>query len=735
MDLEALKKSFLKKFQEDSADRLQKIQLGILELEKSSAGEAAEQLARELHTMKGEARILGLNGIGQVAHAAEDVLKSAREEKTATAAATDLLLRACDVVADLLEDVEAAKLTTGKVAAFCEQLGAALGHAVAVEAPVEPPARRPAGKERRSPSAPGLSGRADEFSQPMGRATDRSIRVRVEILDQLGLLAGDLLVESAKTKLRSNELNDILKRFSRMGDRFLRLGEGNSAAVEARLERELLESDLHLLRDDAFRFIRQHADGLDFLHGSLSLLAESVGEARLIPLSAVFDAFPRAMRELAREQGKEVELAIDNPNVGVDRSMLSDVRDALIHLLRNAIDHGLEPPEFREALGKPRAGRVSVRVRAAGDMLELAVVDDGRGIDPERIRAAAMAKGLITAEQARAMGEREAIELIFISGFSTREQVSEVSGRGVGMDVVRRNVEALGGALSVHSRLGLGTTLSIRLPQSLALMRVLLVRLGTDVYGIPAADVEAVTRVGPKDRLEVMGQVAVRHRGAPVTLVALGPLLGLNGGPRHERVPAVVVRHGVDTAALVVDGFVGEREVAVKPCGGEFLKGAPFIAGTAAMEDGRIAVLLQVPDIMGEVRRLARPAAQPQASRKLRVLVVDDSPIARATESALVRALGHQVEEAQDGEEALARLRVQPFDLVLTDVQMPRMDGFTLTRRLKLDPAHRLVPVVILSSLASAEDRRRGLDAGADAYLIKGELGVESLAQTFDRLV
>jgi two-component system, chemotaxis family, sensor kinase CheA len=398
------------------------------------------------------------------------------------------------------------------------------------------------------------------------------------------------------------------------------------------------------------------------------------------------------------------------------------------------VDHGLEAPDYRQTLGKPEAGRISIRARGDGDMLAIEIEDDGRGIDPERLRQAAVAKKILTPAQAAVLPEREAIELIFRSGFSTREEVSELSGRGVGMDVVKKKVEGLGGSVSVSSRVGRGTTFGLRLPQSLALMRVLLVRLGDDVYGMPAAEVEAVARFKPEDRMEVFGTVAVMHRGRPTSLVALGPLLALNGGPRFDRPPAVVVRHGEDRAALVVDGLVDEREVAVKPCGGEFLKGAPFIGGTAALEDGRIAVLLHVPDIMAEVRRISRPVTEQQQTRRLRVLLVDDSPIARATESALVKALGHQVEEAQDGEDAWARVQKTQFDLILTDVQMPRLDGFSFTRRLKTHPELARLPVIILSSLASPEDKRRGLDAGADAYLIKGELGVESLALAIDRL-
>ncbi len=748
MDTEALKKSLLKKFVEVTADRLQKIQLGVIDLEKPSSTAAADEVARELHTMKGEARMLGLAAIGQLAHAAEDLLKSFREGKATARVAADLMLRACDGVQDLLDDTEAAQGGTEEAAAMVKALSQASGHP---EPPLNPIAPRKAAKvapgAERAP-APGPAtaplkpavgpapSRADEEHAVERRAPlDRSIRVNVEILDRLGLVAGDLLVESARAKLRTAELSQLLQRFSRVSDRFLRFGEKFSHDVTERASLDQLESDLHFLRDDTFRFERHHMDGLNTLHGNLSNLADHVAEARLVALATIFEAFPRAVREIAHGQGKDVDLQIEKTSVGVDRSMVGDVRDALIHLLRNAVDHGLETPDVRRTLGKPAAGQLAIRARADGDMLHVEVDDDGRGMDPERIRASAVAKRILTQAQAAALTEREAIDLVFLPGFSTRDEVSELSGRGVGMDVVKQKVEALGGSVAVASRVGRGTTVHLRLPQSLALMRALLVRLGDDVYGVPAGDVEAVARVKPEDRIEVFGTVAMKHRGKPITLVALGPLLGLNGGPRSDRPPVAILKHGDDRVALVVDGFVDEREVAVKPCGGEFLQGVSFVAGTASLEDGRVAVLLHVPDIMVEVRRLARPVGEAQAQKRLRVLLVDDSPIARATESALVKALGHQVEEAQDGEDGWAKLQAQSFDLVLTDVQMPKLDGFALTRRIKSNVRYAKVPVVILSSLASPEDKRRGLDAGADAYLIKGDLGVESLAQTFGRLV
>jgi two-component system chemotaxis sensor kinase CheA len=762
MDTESLKRSLLSKFQEVSADRLQKIQLGILDLEKPTADQAADEVARELHTMKGEARMLGLAAIGQLAHAAEDVLRAERDGRAATEVATDLLLRACDTISDLLEDNEGAQSGTPASQEMVEALAAASGHSpppiggvksasqtaipvvpaapvpeveATYEEPAEPVYVPPPAAAVAPPPAPARAAKAEheEGHSPKALA-DRSIRVNVEVLDSLGLLAGDLLVESARGRLRASEVEALLQRFSRLGDRFLKLAEHLNVPNQMRNDLERIEGDLHMLRDDAFRFVRRNGDGIETLHGNLAMMADHVAEARLVPLSTVFDAFPRAVRDIARAQGKEVDLVIENADLGVDRSMLADVRDALVHLLRNGVDHGLETPDERRMLGKPAAGRLRIRVRADGDMLSIEVDDDGRGMDPQKLREVAVRKGLLTESQAAALSEREAIELVFRAGFSTRQEITDISGRGVGMDVVKKKVESLGGSVGIVSRLGRGSAITLRLPQSLALMKVLLVRLGDDVYGMPAADVVAVMRVKPEDRMEVFGTLAVKHRGKPTALVGLGPLLGVNGGNRFDKPPAVVVRHGDDLAALVVDGFVDEREVAVKPCGGEFLKGAAFIAGTAALEDGRIAVLLHVPDIMTEVRRMARPVTQGQAAKRLRVLLVDDSPIARATESALVKALGHSVDEAQDGEEGYLKAQSQTYDLILSDVQMPRLDGFSFTRRLKSTVGLSRIPVIILSSLASPEDRRRGAEAGADAYLVKGELGVESLAQTIDRL-
>ena len=738
------------KFVEVTQDRLQAVQLNVLALEKQSGAAAAEAVARDLHTMKGEARMLGLNAIGQLAHGCEDLLRAFREGKLDARTVVDTLLHGCDAVADLLDEPELRRDGTPASSEVAAWLAATAGVPVP---PLKASAGRPRGSEP-GPTDPGPhagtgAARRDEVPPPLVSsdsrakvtaeterpiAADRSVRVKLETLDAVSVLAGDLLVESARAGLRGKALEQLFGRFASLGDGLLKVGEAAAAAPAARERLALLETELHLIRDDVFRFVRGHADGINTLHGNLTQLADHVAEARLVPLATMFDAFPRAVRELALTQGKHIELVIENSDAGVDRSMMSDLRDALVHLIRNAVDHGIEAPELRARLGKPATGQVTLRAIADGDLLRVEVEDDGRGIDPSRLKEVAVRRGVLTQAQTERLSERDVMELLFRPGFSTRDEVSDVSGRGIGLDVVKRKVEGLGGSVAIHSRIGRSTMVALRLPQSLALMRVLLVRLGDHVYGMPAADVEAVARCGPEDRLEIMGTVAMLYQDRPITLAALGTLLGLPSAQGRERAPCVVVRHGEDRAALLVDGFVDEREVAVKAIGGEFLKGAPFIAGSAALEDGRIAVLLHVPDMMAEVRKLARPVEDGGAPRRLRVLLVDDSPIARATETALVLALGHVVEEAPDGEAAWNLLQTAQFDIVLTDVQMPRLDGFDLTRRIKGSPELAKVPVVMLTALVSPEDKRRGLDAGADAYLVKSELGVESLALTIDRL-
>jgi two-component system chemotaxis sensor kinase CheA/two-component system sensor histidine kinase and response regulator WspE len=695
----AARERLLQLFRQTAADRVARISDALLALERGGGPPVREELQRELHTLKGEARLLGYAGLARVLHAAEDLLAA-----VAGGEGVEELLRVCDAVPGLLDGPpdggDAARLLAGRLRSLA--------------APA-PPAAGPVGDAG--------------AGAPAGAS---SIRVDLERLDEIAALAGDLLVDGARARGRVRDLAALLDRWSRLADQATAVADrlrGAGAGPAA----DRIERDVHLLRSDTFRFLRRHADAVGAVQGQFGLLAERVGAARLIPLSVVMAGLPRAARDLAREQGKEVECTVAGGEVGVDRAILESLSDTLVHLLRNAVDHGIEPPAERERAGKPRAGRVAVTARLEGELLSLAVEDDGRGIDPEALRRAALRRGVAPEGQLAALEGRALLDLVFLPGFTTRPVAGEVSGRGLGLDVVRRRVMALGGSVSLESTPGAGTRIALRTPPSLALLKVLLVRVDDDVFGIPAADVEAVARIDPVDVVEVAGVRAVRRGGRLVPVAALGPLLALNGGPRGRRPAAAFLACGEEAAAVTVDGLAGEREVAVKRPGA-FLQGMRFVAGAAALEDGRVALLLSTPDLVAAARRAGAHPPRARERRRLRVLLVDDSAIAREAEAALLRGLGHEVEEAADGEAAWRRLQEGAHQVLLTDVQMPVLDGIELTRRVKRAERFGRLPVVILSSLTAPEERRRGMDAGADAYLAKGDLDAEALAATLDRL-
>ncbi|HET7823919.1 MAG TPA: ATP-binding protein, partial [Anaeromyxobacter sp.] len=704
---EEIRQKLLPRFRETTADRVEKISAALLAVERGAAtADLSQELARELHTLKGEARMMGFVGISSVVHAAEDLLKALPPESPGER--LDALLKACDAILPLLDAPAdggvAAKTMTDRLRALIAPGATPPPRAAAKPAAAAAPAPAPAasnGAGTGTGEKASITGEHETVkAAELGAKPAGSIRVDVDRLDEIAALAGDVLVEGARSMRRSRDLNALFARWGRLSDRIISLAERLRDARATKLV-EQIEGDVHLLRSDTFRFARTQTEASSSAQSQFSLLAERIGNARLIPLSGVLAGFPRAARDMAKEQGKEVECIVKGGETGVDKSILLSLNDPLVHLVRNCVDHGIETPEERLEAGKPRVGRITLSARTDGDLLAVTVEDDGRGISPTKVRSAALAKGIIGEAAAASLSSRGALDLIFLAGFSTREQAGETSGRGVGLDVVRKRVTSLGGSVTVESEPGKGAKFTLRMPQSLSLMKVLLVRIDQDVYGIPATDVDSVGRLDPAQTTDVAGVRAVRYRGRLIPVVALGPLLSLNGGPRSKRPLVANVLHGAEGAAVVVDGLFGEREVAVK-APGAFLKGMRFVTGAAALEDGRVALLLSTPDIVQAARRLATPAAsRGRERRRLRLLLVDDSAIAREAEAALLRSLGHEVDEAVDGEDGWQKLQTGAYHLLVTDVQMPVLDGIDLTRRVKATPRFVKLPIVILSSLSA----------------------------------
>lgn len=476
----------------------------------------------------------------------------------------------------------------------------------------------------------------------------------------------------------------------------------------------------HLMREDhAPAGRRLTEDELD--HGRLLLdeLQESVMELRTLPLTSITAPLPRSVRDLAAASGKEIDLRIVGAETELDRAVLDQLSDAVAHLLRNAVAHGIESPEERERAGKPRRGRVELRAEQRGDRVALTVSDDGRGVGTELL--------------ARAQEQGSLLDVLAQAGVSTAETVTEVSGRGVGLDAVKRSVEELGGTAEMASEPGRGCAVTLTLPVSLTLVDALLVERAGSAFGLPLADVVEIVAV--TGTMSLAGRPSLDVRGEPVPATDVVAALGGSGPDLRERTPAVVVASQHGRAALLCDRVLGDEELVVKGLG-PMLSGAPGYVGSAVLGDGRVALLLDVAFLVGAAGSAIQSAGPGDESTPPKVLVVDDQFTVRELQRSILDAAGYRVATAGDGREARDRLAAEgDVDLIVTDLEMPVMDGFELLAHVREDPARASLPVVIVSARATPEDERRGLEAGADAYIRKEGFDQGALLETVARLV
>jgi two-component system chemotaxis sensor kinase CheA len=676
-------------FAEEAEGRLATLSELLLELERN--GEDQELLSsvfREAHTLKGAAAVVGLADVLRVAHAMEEVLEGLRRGDPATPAAVDALLGAVDGMREMVPAVLAGEDRAG----HADRLVAALHDPTpALEPPPDPePAPGPPPGPASAP-APGPA-------QPAPRRERReTVRLRVERLDELVRL----------------------------------VGEASAAAL--RVGRVVTDQ------------LGVEPAGVPELH-DLSRILESLQErtlqARMVPFGTIAEPLRRTARDLARSLGKAVELELRGQETELDRGVLEQVADPMLHLVRNAIDHGIELPEARLAAGKPRYGTVRVHAAQLGSEVVVTVADDGQGIDLARVRQQAGEAG----DALDGVGDDEAIYAIFRSGLSTAATVSEVSGRGVGLDVVRASLASVRGRVEVHSEPGTGSEFRLSVPITLAVLPCLLVEAAGRRFGVPMHSVVSAEAAGwSEDHVE--GQVVIRVRDTilPVSDLAatLGVTAGQGGAPASDS-PAVVVASMTRRHAFRVDALLGQRNVVVKDLG-RLLPRLALLAGASLEPDGSILLVLDVSGLVDRARwarsgGAGRPApsptpAVPAPAGPASVLVVDDTAVVRELERSILEEAGYRVRTAADGRLALAALADTPADLVVTDVEMPNCDGLELTRAIRGQPALTGLPVVVVTSRSSDADRRLAMDAGADAYLVKGDLDRRTLLEVVGRLL
>jgi two-component system sensor histidine kinase and response regulator WspE len=476
---------------------------------------------------------------------------------------------------------------------------------------------------------------------------------------------------------------------------------------------------------------------------STALYHEVIG-SRMRPFGEGVAGFPRMVRDLAKDLGKRVRFDIVGTDVPVDRDILSRLEAPLNHILRNAVDHGIETPAERLAAGKPEQARLLLEARHHAGQLLVRVSEDGRGIDPERIRAKVVERGLQAADVVARLGERELFDFLFLPGFSTAKQVTEISGRGVGLDVVHQAVVATGGSVRVESRPGAGTTFALQLPVTLSVVRAALVEVAGEPYAFPLARIDRVLRAGADRISSVQGRLQCDVDGEATGLVDAATLLGLGETVRGDSTSVVVLGDEGGRVGVVVSRFLGEEDLVVRTLDPRLGK-VPHVSAAAILDDGRPVLILDVEDALNGLRKAlgegtmhgmgAADAAAPARRAAKRILVAEDSITVREVERQLLARMGYDVTVAVDGMDAWNQLRAGRFDMLVTDIDMPRMNGIELVRLVRADPRFAHLPIAVVSYKDRDEDRRAGLDAGANAYLTKGSFQDQSFAATVTGLV
>ena len=759
--------SMLELFREEAEAQLSVLSEGLVALEGAAdIKPVLDELMRAAHSMKGAARIVGLDPLVKLAHALEDLFVAAlRGELGISPAAVDVLLETVDRISAVAQGDEAGLAALdGELPARLEQL--ALLRAgqlpetptpVAAEMPEPVPAAAPPLEPTitaaaatapapdsvaattsppaptANPTAPAESVRTNPTpATQVGRGQEKSIRMTAEAVERLTGLAAESVVESTRLEL-------LMEDFGRLRDRQRDLSQilaGMRAALEegassAELADSLLEATQCM--EACRRLLVERDERLELYARRTASLANRLSRetlsSRMLPFGSILRGYPRMVRDLARELGKGCRLEIRGEATRIDREILERLDAPLSHLVRNALDHGLETPAARAAQGKAPEGQLVIEAYHRFGQLRVVVSDDGAGIDVERLREKVVQKELETPARAAELSHQELFEFLFLPGFSTAAKITEISGRGVGLDAVRTMVQEARGSIGVRSAPGSGTRFDIQLPVARSVARSLLVTIAGDRYAMPTARIERVLQVPTEDLRSVEGRPYFTFEGADIALVPAIEILELGQPDWHtETLSVVVIRDAGRPYGLTVDALNGERDLVVRPLDPR-LGHLPDVAAVATDEAGGVVLILDVEEMVRNIDALIsggglqRPSARAADTAKRttkRILVVDDSLTVRQAERQLLENHGYLVDVAVDGMEGWSAVRLNNYQLVVTDVDMPRMNGIELVRKIRGEGRMQDLPIVIVSYKDRAEDRLRGLEAGANHYLAKG---------------
>jgi len=730
----------LELFRLELEERVEQLNSGLLQLEADPGSrDACDPVMRSLHSVKGAAGIVVLPDLVKVAHRLEDFFVAVKlGEVNLDQPAFALGFRCVDLFQDVSrQPAEGIREWLAARAPEVDELVESISQLLPDGSGLSP-APRPSGGEIENPytlsADPPSSGPA---------AADRVVRVEAENLNRIMALSGEMLVEAKWLQPFADSLSLLKDRQKDLQATIealrLQLTEaGQTASLELVEKARSKERECRDTLTERLGELELYA--LRTTNLSYRLYREVIG-SNMRPFSDAIVAFPRMVRDLATSLGKQVQLEVLGKGTLVDRDILRKLESPLTHILRNAVDHGVELPEERLAAGKPARSTIRIEALHRGGMLSITISDDGRGVRFEKVRQQLVALGLFSADEAENLSEAELCEHLYQPGFSTAEAVTEVSGRGVGLDVVSSMVSEVGGTVRFTSVAGEGTSIHFQLPLTLSVVRTLLVEIAGEPYAFPLARLDQIVAIEIADIQVMEGRECFMLDGVSIGLISARqvmqfPEAAQSAGP----IPVVVISDHAKVYGVVVDRYLGEQDLVVRPLDPRLGKVAN-VSAAALMGDGQPILIVDTVDLVRSIDALLQHATlQGQASlqqkrKGQRILIADDSPVALDLQSRLVSSRGYQVDRAVHGLEAWKTVRDGDYDLLVTDVEMPEMDGIALIQTLRKEPRFRHLPIIISSSRDTEQDRLHGMEAGADYYLVKSSFQDETLLDAIHQLI
>jgi two-component system sensor histidine kinase and response regulator WspE len=768
--------SMLDLFRMEAEGQTQILTDGLLAFERVGDASTVEPMMRAAHSIKGAAAIVGLDMVVQLAHGMEDAFIAAQGGKLSlTANRVDALLAGVDLILQCsrLTDAGVQPWMAANSALIKKTMDAVAGIAFLPEPiapPPPPPPPRPSTPPPPAPvsqtvvtpltsALPVAAGPTDGAGAGTDAGADAATAAaagdtpigHAPAAIKSGQNFDELLSLASESRINAHQLHPMiqqLQRFKRNQASLLTVLEELHEAITGTSDPSLKEKSLLAIQKSQplKQFMLEHiADIENYERRLLTVSQNMVDEVlamRMRPFRDGVQHFPRMVRDLARGMGKNVVLTIIGEDTLVDRDILAKIESPLNHMLRNAVDHGMETPEQRQQAGKQASGTITLEARHRAGMLNIEISDDGRGVDIEKIRLTIVERKMSTPQMAAAMSQSELLEFLFLPAFSLKEEITEISGRGVGLDIVHDTIRDQNGTVRIESEVGKGFRTFITLPLTQSIVRALVVDIKGEAYAIPIVKVERVLTVEQSEIHTLENKQFFDHNGEHLGLVAASQVLDLGDMENGETLPVVVIGTGVRRYALVVDKIRGEESLAVQAIDPIFGK-MRDISAAALLDDGEPVLILDVPDLLISIEKLLSEGGLHQLARSdlaerrrmKRILVVDDSLTVREMERKLLVSRGFEVDIAIDGIDGWNVVRSGDYDLVITDVDMPRMDGIELVNLIKKDLHLHKLPVMIVSYKDRPEDRARGLAAGADYYLTKGSFHDETLLDAVSDLI